>query len=160
MTPANNETPALHLERCNPYGHSTGPGGDRGPRHLMGGLFGPQYEGAKKWVCENPADGYFVMTCACGHKGQRMPLCYPHVRMIGKRQSGICPPCVMPPAARAVYEDVQRAQARVVALHVAGVIGQPVRDAVSRAEGLALELTMMYQQGLIHRCPLTLTEVS
>lgn len=162
MSPASNPPgpPALHLERCNPYGHTTGRGGDRGPRHLLGGLYGPEYEGAKKWVCENLADGYWVMTCACGHKGQRMPLCYPHVAMISKRQSQICPPCVMPPAARALYEDITRAQAHVVALHLAEAPGEQIRAGVSIAEGLALEMTLMYEQGFIHRCPLTLTEVS
>ena len=27
--------------RCNPYGYGT----DAGPRHLMGGVFGPEYAG-------------------------------------------------------------------------------------------------------------------
>jgi hypothetical protein len=152
--------PAVHLLRCNPYGHSTGPGGDRGPKHLMGGLYGPQYEGPQKWACESFADGWYVMTCGCGHKGQRMPLCYPHVMMIGRRQSGICPPCVMPPGARELWEDIQRAQAAVVALHLKGAPASQIKAGVDRAENLSLEMTGMYLRGLIHRCPLTLTEVS
>jgi len=126
----------------------------------MGGLFGPQYEGPKKWVCENIADGYWVMSCVHGHKGQRMPLCYAHVRMISWRQSGICPPCVMPPEARALYEDVQRAQARVVALHLGAADPAVIRAAVTHAEDRAVMLTDLYHRGIIHRCPLTLTEVS
>jgi hypothetical protein len=29
------------MKRCNPYGYAT----DAGPRHLMGGFYGPEYAG-------------------------------------------------------------------------------------------------------------------
>jgi len=154
------EVPAVHLLRCNPYGHSTGPGGDSGPRHLMGGLYGPEYEGPEKWVCRSHADGWYRMTCQCGHRGQKMPLCQPHVEMISRRQSGVCPPCVMPPAARELHEAIQRAQAAVVALQWAGADRDTLRAGISRAENLSAEMTDLYLRGIIHKCPLTLTEVS
>jgi hypothetical protein len=49
------EAPGVAVERCNPFGHSTGKGGDRGPRHLMGGLYSAAHEGEKKWFCPSPS---------------------------------------------------------------------------------------------------------
>lgn len=149
--------PAVHLLRCNPYGHSTGAGGDRGPKHLMGGLYGPQYEGGMKWQCQSAADGWYVMTCRCGHKGQRMPLCGPHVLEIGRRQSSVCPPCAMPPRARELHEAIGRARSAIVSAHM---MGWSTAEAVSRHEALAVEMTELYHRGIIHRCPLILSEVS
>ena len=150
--------PGITVVRCNPYGHGT----MRGPRHLMGGLYGPQYEGPKKWECRAPMDGYWRMTCQCDppHRGQRMPLCYAHVREIGRRQAGTCPPCVMPPAALALHEDIQRAQGRVYALYQAGADPAILQAAVTRHEDLSAAMTDLYVRGIIHRCPLILTEVS
>lgn len=154
--------PGLAVVRCNPFGHSTGRGGDRGPRHLMGGLYGPQYEGDKKWFCPNRADGRYRMTCQCDppHRGQEMPLCYPHVAMIGKRMAGICPPCVMPPEALALHERIQAAQAGAVMLARGGADRATVGRAIAEAEQLGLMMTDLVKRGVAHRCPLTLTEVS
>ena len=152
--------PGLIVERCNPYGHTTGRGGDRGPRHLGGGLWPAAYEGAKKWKCENRADGWYVMTCRCGHQGQKMPLCYPHVAMIGRRQSGVCPPCVMPPEALELYQACNRAQAEVVALHMRGADEALIKQGISKANDLGLAMTELVLRGVCHRCRLTLTEVS
>ena len=33
--------PAIMHKRCNPFGNAT----DRGPKHLLGGVYGPQHEG-------------------------------------------------------------------------------------------------------------------
>lgn len=58
----------LLAQRCNPYGFGT----DRGPRHLMGGLFGPEMAGRDLvledgmhgiGICEHTAQGWFVMVC-------------------------------------------------------------------------------------------------
>jgi len=152
--------PGIILGRCNPFGHTTGRGGDRGPRHLLGGLYGAEYEGPVKWECRNPADGIYVMTCECGHRGQRMPLCYPHVRMIGKRQAGTCPPCVMPPAALELHEAIGRARTTVLLLNEGGAPRDRVLAAISREEDLSAAMTDLYLRGIIHRCPLTLTEIS
>lgn len=160
MGQARPQAPGLIVERCNPYGHTTGRGGDRGPRHLGGGLWPAAYEGAKKWRCENRADGWYVMTCRCGHKGQRMPLCYGHVEMIGRRQSGVCPPCVMPPEALELYDACRRAQADVVALHLRGADEALIRRGIDKANDLGLQMTDLVLRGIAHRCRLTLTEVS
>lgn len=154
--------PAIHVVKCNPYGHSTGTGGDRGPRHLLGGLYGPQYEGPQKWRCENNADGRYRMTCQCDppHRGQEMPLCYPHVRMIGRRQAGVCPPCVMPPQALALHEEIQRAGGRVSALYRAGADPALIQAAISRYDDLGAMMTELVLRGIAHKCPLTLTEIS
>jgi hypothetical protein len=155
------EAPAgILVRRCNPYGHSTGRGGDRGPRHLGGGLWGPEYEGAQKWQCINPADGRYRMTCACGHRGQEMWLCYPHVAMISKRQAGICPPCVMPPAALELHERITAAQGDTAILSMAGADPARIRAAVAKAEQLGAAMTELVTRGVAHRCPLILTEVS
>lgn len=154
------EAPGIIVVRCNPFGHTTGRGGDRGPRHLMGGLYGPAYEGAKKWYCPNPADGRYRMTCACGHRGQEMPLCYSHVAMIGRRMAGICPPCVMPPEALALHQRIQAAQAGAVMLMRGGADRETIARAVSEADQLGLMMTELVERGIAHRCRLMLTEIS
>jgi len=152
--------PGMIVDRCNPFGHSTGRGGDRGPRHLAGGLYSPAYEGDKKWFCPNRADGRYRMRCECGHVGQEMHLCYPHVAMISRRMSRICPPCVMPPEALDLHERITAAQARVAALMQAGANYEAVRAAASRADDLGQAMTELVTRGIAHRCQLTLTEVS
>lgn len=154
--------PGIIVVRCNPFGHTTGRGGDRGPRHLLGGLYGPQYEGAKKWFCPNPADGRYRMTCQCDppHRGQEMPLCYPHVATIGRRMAGICPPCVMPPEALALHERIQAAQAGAALLIRGHADPQAIQRAISEAEQLGQMMTELFTRGVIHQCRLTVTEVS
>lgn len=161
MTAAAPEAPAgILLGRCNPYGHSTGRGGDAGPRHLGGGLWGPEFEGRQKWQCTNLADGRYRMECGHGHRGQVMPLCYAHVAMISKRQAEVCPPCVMPPEALELHEAITRAQGHVAALVAMGAGPEYVRAAVARAEALGAAMTDLVVRGIAHRCHLTLTEVS
>jgi hypothetical protein len=154
--------PGIIVARCNPFGHTTGPGGDRGPRHLMGGLYSAAYEGEKKWYCPNRVDGRYRMTCQCDppHRGQEMPLCYSHVAMIGRRMSGICPPCVMPPEARALHQLIQDAQALAAGYAAQGAPREIVRAAVDRADDLGLQMNELVVRGIAHRCRLTLTEVS
>lgn len=152
----------LIAARCNPFGHSSGPGGDRGPKHLMGGLYSAAYEGAKKWVCENRSDGRYRMTCQCDppHRGQLMELCYPHVAQIGRRMAGVCPPCVMPPEARALHQLIQDAQSLAAGYAAQGAPAEIVRAAVDRADDFGLQMTELVLRGIAHRCQLTLTEVS
>jgi hypothetical protein len=70
--------------RCSPYGAETG-----GPRHLMGGLYGPksartpdmqlpQNVAEGEWSCDQPAQVTVRMTCKHGHRGQPMNLCSYH----------------------------------------------------------------------------------
>lgn len=163
MRPAGSgAAPGIIVVRCNPFGHTTGRGGDRGPRHLMGGLYSAAYEGAKKWYCPNPAEGRYRMTCQCDppHRGQEMPLCYPHVAMISRRMAGICPPCVMPPEALALHERVQAAQAGAAILIRARAGRDLIDRAVSEAEQLGQMMNELVARGIAHRCRLTLTEIS
>jgi hypothetical protein len=154
--------PGIVMARCNPFGHSVGRGGDRGPRHLMGGLYSAAYEGAKKWFCENPADGRYRMTCQCDppHRGQEMLLCYSHVAQIGRRMAGVCPPCVMPVEARALHELIQAAQGLAAGYARQGAPAEIVRAAVAKADDLSLQMNELVLRGIAHRCQLTLTEVS
>jgi hypothetical protein len=160
--PAAGTAPGIIVARCNPFGHSVGRGGDNGPRHLMGGLYSAAHEGAKKWYCTNPVDGRYRMTCQCDppHRGQEMPLCYSHVQQIGRRMSGVCPPCVMPPQARALHELIQAAQGLAAGYARQGAPAEIVRAAVARADDLGLQMTELVLRGVCHRCQLTLTEVS
>jgi hypothetical protein len=98
--------PGVITGRCNPYGNAT----DRGPARLLGGIYGPEYEGRYKWGCTSPADGRFVFVCANGHRGQPQSLCYAHVAEITKRMSSLCPPCAYPAEARELTEAIERDQ--------------------------------------------------
>src|SRR5258708_3664561 len=88
--------PGIAVERCNPFGHAT----DKGPKHLMGGMYGPQYEGKIKWVCKAPATGRYRMECRCDAlrhvPAPVMPLCLHHLAMIRKRMSDACTTCMLP----------------------------------------------------------------
>ncbi len=154
--------PGIIVARCNPFGHGVGRGGDRGPKHLMGGLYSAAYEGAKKWYCPRPVDGRYRMVCQCDppHRGQEMPLCYGHVAQIGRRMSGVCPPCVMPPAALELHQRINGAQAVVTALMRRGASREVVAQAVAEVDGLSAMMTELVLRGIAHKCQLTLTEVS
>lgn len=146
------------VARCNPFGHGT----DRGPKHLMGGLYSAAYEGAQKWFCPNRVDGRYRMTCQCDppHRGQVMDLCTAHVAQIGRRMSGVCPPCVMPPVALELHQRIQGAQAGVTRLMRGGAPREVVARAVAEVDGLSDMMTELVRRGVAHRCQLTLTEVS
>jgi len=154
--------PGIVAARCNPFGHSVGKGGDRGPRHLMGGLYPAAYEGGKKWYCANRVDGRYRMTCQCDppHRGQEMPLCYAHVAMIGRRMAGVCPPCVMPPAALELHQRINAAQAGVTLLMRRGAPREVVAAGVAEVDGLSAMMTELVLRGIAHKCRLTLAEVS
>lgn len=150
--------PAVIIQRCNPFGHASQFGG--GPRHLMGGLYDARYEGRIKWECTNPATGRYRMTCRCEHQGQVMPLCTAHVYMIQKRMAGICPRCVMPPEALALFEDIKRTQGNVIALHARGAERPVILAAITRAEELGQMMNDLVIRGIAHRCPLIVSEIS
>jgi hypothetical protein len=143
----------LHT-RCNPYGHEDG-----GPRHLLGGLYGPEYEGKNKWHCPNLADRRARMECKCGHRGQPMDLCQDHHGEIQRRQAGCCPPCAWPPAAIDLKERIDYANQQLAMM---GPLVFTPRGARLRreAEDATAAMNELVDLGLIHRCPLTLTEIS
>lgn len=158
--------------RCDPYGHESG-----GPRRMLGGLYGPEYEGRYKWTCERKAEGRYRMICQCGHVGQAMALCGPgtvtnkvsglayhhpgHVAQLSERASDLCPRCAFPPGAAELTQLADRAQHTVKTLESMGLGASPqamralkvMQSAQGRLDGLRLV-------GAIHNCRLKLVEVS
>jgi hypothetical protein len=136
--------PQLLHERCNPYGHGT----DAGPRHLLGGVYVPEYEGKYKWVCQRPAQGRFRFHCAAGHVGIPVPLCYAHVEEITKRMSQLCPACAFPPEARSLTEAIERDQAELARLNNRGAWNSAEADMLrDKIERMGHRMTELAQSG-------------
>lgn len=147
----------LVVRRCNPYGHGT----DAGPKHLIGGLYGPEHEGRYKWECLHPVAVRVRMACRNGHRGQVMDLCRPHAREIQRRQAGLCPRCAWPPKALELFQAINSCQAELGALTARGLWTGPRGAALRQKIDLcAEEMTELYRLGIIMKTPLTLTEVS
>jgi hypothetical protein len=144
----------LLTQTCNPYGNA----GDTGPARLLGGLYGPEHEGRYKWGCTRRAAGRYRMTCTCGHRGQIMPLCTQHVREISKRQSDLCPPCAFPPEAAELQKAAERAQQDMYLY--AGFDLIRATAAAREHERCTTRLNELNASGVIHKCRLTLTEIS
>lgn len=164
----------LLTQRCDPYGAES-------RIRLAGGIYPENHVGRIMWHCAQPADaGRFRMTCTggpygirlandgqlaaaytCpgGHRGQPMPLCTGHRRMLARRQAGLCPACAWPPAARTLAEAIERAQ---LDMRNAAALGYLTAARKLEAAGLDLQAQMneLIEQGIVHRCPVTLTEVS
>ena len=153
----------LH-QRCDPYGY----GSDRGPRHLMGGVFGPEYAGRDLilkdglhgiGVCERAADGWYHMICPVGHQGPKMPLCYAHKAMIERRMAATGTACVMPPESRELWEDQRRAEESLRRAYQAGD-GAAVRAIQARIEDIGAQQVELTRRGLTPKRPMRLVEVS
>jgi hypothetical protein len=163
--------PAILQVRCDPYGRESG-----GPKRLLGGVYGPEFEGNHKWGCERVAVGRYRMTCRCGHVGQVMPLCGPgltkdpqgidyfhpgHVAEFSKRASEMCPKCMFPPEARMWQEVADRSQSELVTLESISYIGSPQwRMLKAKVADASARLDELNASGRIHKCHLTLTEIS
>ena len=152
------------MTRCNPYGYAT----DTGPKHLMGGMFGPEYAGRQAIlrdgihgpaVCERDADRRMRMVCQFGHQGPVMDLCPWHAAEIMARMAECCTRCVWPDAARGTNEAIEyvmreMAEARAAEdLHRLGVLG-------SQLEDLRQTMNELASRGVIRKVPLVLVEVS
>lgn len=163
----------LIRQRCDPYGNAT----DRGPKHLAGGLWGPEYEGEKKWHCDRKADGRYRMICQCGHVGQAMWLCGPglvanrvsgqkyhhpgHVAQIQQRASGLCPRCAYPGDTQALARVTDEAQWRFRSLVAEGLGTSPAALRYHQMmEAGQARLDALRLVGVIHNCSLVLREVS
>ena len=150
--------------RCNPYGYAT----DAGPRHLMGGFYGPEYAGKMTTladgihgpaVCENPATVRARMICLQGHQGPLMGLCLDHATELQARMSDCCTRCVWPDEARGVnaamdYVMVRMAEAREhrdrpTLLRLAGQL-----------DDLRHQMDELFARGIIRKQPLRLVEIS
>lgn len=146
----------LLVVRCAAYGEL-----DKGPKHLEGGFYDLRSLGPHTWICKARADGKYTMQCVHRHKGQPVPLCNGHVAMIRKRGSGVCPACVHPPAEMAIQEAMTSARADPAIY--AGALEDRARAAeraLSRLYDLQAELDELVTRGIVHRCPLSLREVS
>lgn len=165
--------PATLTRRCNPFGHAT----DRGPKHLLGGVYGPEYEGGHKWNCDRVAVATYRMECRCQHRGQPMELCGPGVvqgpdlkpmfheghnsKAFMDRVSGACPVCLFPPEARMWSEVAERDQGELATLLKIGYEFSPQATMLRRkVEEARTRLDELNESGRIHKCPLTLTEIS
>jgi hypothetical protein len=145
--------------RCNPFGHETG-----GPKRLLGGMFGPDHEGEKKWFCENPATHRVRMVCVVfGHTGEPMDLCDEHHGEIQRRQSALCTRCAFPPEARGVQEEITSAQNNLQSLYVdqRRAWDDPKCAAERRRiEAGRVRMDELWQSGRIQRVGMKLVEVS
>jgi hypothetical protein len=151
-------SPAVLTRRCNPYGHETG-----GPKHLTGGLYGPEYEGQHKWVCENPVTHRVRMHCKLyGHSGPVMELCDAHHAEIQKRQAGLCTRCAFPPEARACQDMIESAQRDLQELLSQGWHWQDPKCSGKREiiERGRVRMNELWVSGRIKRVPMTLVEIS
>ena len=147
----------LLVQRCTAYGDME----RGGPKHLEGGFYDLTHLGEHYWQCKARADGKWTMTCKCGHKGQVQDLCNGHVMMISKRGSGVCPRCVHPPEEVAIQEAMKAAR------EDRGLYAGTLTDreaaagrALSKLWSLQAELDELVARGIVHRCGLTLSEVS
>lgn len=153
------------MARCNPYGYAT----EAGPRHLMGGMYGPEYAGHGQLVlkdgihgigiCQNAAAGRWRMVCEVGHTGPVMDLCQPHVGMIQKRMAGTCTRCVWPDRARELDEAMTYVMRRMAEASAR-------RDRVAlvsynaKLDQLRANMDDLMRSGAIVKRPLRLVEVS
>lgn len=154
----------MTLARCNPYGYAT----DAGPKHLMGGFYGPEYAGRQTTlrdgihgpaVCENTATVRARMICPEGHAGPVMDLCQRHVAELQARMSDTCTRCVWPAEARGVNESMDYVMTRMADARARG-------DAVTltrlngQLDDLRHQMDDLLARGVIVKRPLTLVEIS
>jgi len=152
------------MTRCNPYGYAT----DAGPKHLMGGFYGPEYAGDQTVlkdgihgpaICTEAAVARMRMVCEIGHTGPIMDLCARHVRELTARMSDTCTRCVWPDQARGVNDAMDRVMKQMAD-------ARDRQDAVTlrtlgaRLDDLRHEMDGLRDRGVIRKVPLRLVEVS
>jgi hypothetical protein len=152
------------MARCNPYGYAT----DAGPKHLMGGMYGPQYAGRQTTerngirgpaICTRTADRRMRLVCPYGHAGPVMDLCGLHALEIMDRMAQCCTRCVWPDAARGVNEAIDWLLAERGEAIAAGdkVRAAKLTDAI---DDHARQMDELMARGIIRKVPLKLVEVS
>lgn len=152
------------MPRCNPFGYGT----DAGPKHLMGGFYGPEYAGKQTVlkdgihgpaICQNPATIRARMVCEHGHQGPVMDLCQRHVAEITARMSDTCTRCVWPDAARGINDSMD-----YVMLRMADARAREDNAALQRygsqLDDLRHQMDELQARGIIAKVPLKLVEVS
>jgi hypothetical protein len=152
------------MTRCNPFGYGT----DAGPKHLMGGFYGPEYAGDLTLLadgihgpaaCTRRAEYRARMICPFGHAGPVMDLCGRHWAEITARMAGCCTRCVWPEQARAVNEAIDRIMPEISAALAADDRVTAGRLQARVAE-LGREMDALRARGIILKTPLRLVEVS
>ena len=157
----------LLVTRCSAYEVRNG----QGARHLEGGFYDLRSLGPHQWTCKARSDGRFIMGHSAGdclasreHHGQAQDLCNGHVAMIRKRASGICPPCVHPPEELALQEAMERIRNDPLNYPSPGrpalELQRHQERSVARLWDIQAKLDELVERAIVHRCQLTLTEVS
>lgn len=164
----------LLVQGCEAYERKQG----EGPKHLEGGFYGLDSLGPHIWTCKARADGLYRTQCECTLGRRIVPeaqhpmphsketwLCNGHLAMIRKRGSQICPPCVHPPGELEIQELMTYTRTAAQALMFAP--GATLADralvqqrAESKLWDLQAKLDELVARGIVHRCRITLTEVS
>jgi hypothetical protein len=156
----------MTLARCNPYGYAT----DTGPKHLMGGFYGPEYAGDQTVfrsgirgpaVCTRTAEVRARMVCRApeAHAGPIMDLCRGHVRELQARMSDTCTRCVWPDAARGVNEAMDYVMLRMAEARDHQDI-LTLRKLGGQLDDLRHQMDELLARGVIKKVPLVLVEVS
>jgi hypothetical protein len=152
------------VKRCNPYGYAT----DAGPRHLMGGFYGPEYAGDQTVlkdgihgpaVCERDATVRARMVCELGHEGPVMDLCLGHVRELSARMSDCCTRCVWPGEARGVNEAMDYIMIRMAEARERRDI-VTLRKLNDQLDDQRHQMDELRARGIIRKVPLRLVEIS
>jgi len=162
----------LLTARCDPYGAES-------EVQLLGGVHPASMQGRIHWHCEQTAVARFRMICTgggygtrtapdggpvyayhCpgGHRGQIMALCKDHRLEIARRQSDLCPACAYPPDARSIAQEIEAVQYEMTRPGLGS--WSKLAQLTLRHNHLAEKMTELRDRGLIHKCPLRLTEVS
>lgn len=152
------------MTRCNPYGYAT----DAGPKHLMGGFYGPEYAGKQTTfhdgihgpaVCTRTATVRARMTCPNEHMGPVMDLCLVHVAELQARMSDCCTACVWPDAARGINESMDYVMLRMADARAREDL-PTLRRLGDQLDDLRHQMDDLHQRGIIAKVPLKLVEVS
>lgn len=152
------------MTRCNPFGYAT----DSGPKHLMGGMYGPEYAGKQTLLpdgihgpaaCAERAVHRARLVCTFGHIGPVMDLCDRHWAEISARMSGCCTRCVWPDEARSLNEQIDGIMPQISAAMQRGDLAAAgrLRD---RIGDLAEQMDELRRRGVILKTPLKLVEIS
>jgi hypothetical protein len=157
------------MARCNPYGYAT----DAGPKHLMGGFYGPEYAGRQTTerdgihgpaICERPADRRVRLVCQFGHTGPIMDICGWHAYVIAdptstNYQLATCTRCVWPDVARGIDQSIDWLIAERGESLMAGDKARAAK-LTSAIEDHGHQMTELRARGLTPNIPLMMIEVS
>jgi hypothetical protein len=152
------------VKKCNPYGYAT----DAGPKHLMGGFYGPEYAGDQTVlkdglhgpaVCTRDAVARMRMVCEFGHEGPIMDLCAGHVRELAARMSDCCTRCVWPAEARGLDEAMNDIMRRMADARDDGDLAR-LHQLNGHLDDCRHQMDELRVRGRIKKVPLTLVEVS